>query len=150
MITSSSTLWSDKLSSLESKIKAAQAAYDKFNGQEFELGKNDCARMTGFYLKQLGYKFSFLKAGAYSTEVGARLALKKLGFKSVSEILDSKFMKLESAASAQTGDIISTRGEGDVGDALGIVLHRNEVLMFLEGVCGKVVVSEFKDAWRVA
>lgn len=136
--------------SLEAKIKSAQATFDKFNGKPFELGKYDCARMTAFYLNGLGYKFSLLKGGSYSTEVGARLALKRLGVGSLTDILDSKFPRLDSAASAQTGDIVSTKGDGETGDALGIVMHRNHVLMFLEGVCAEVIVSEFTGAWRVA
>lgn len=138
------------MSSLESKIKAAQATFDKFNGKPFDLGKYDCARMTCFYLKQLGHKFSLLKGGQYSTEVGARLALKRLGVDSLTDVLDKHFPRLESAASAQTGDIVSTKGAGDTGDALGIVMHRNHILMFLEGVCAEVIVSEFTGAWRVA
>lgn len=138
------------MNALEKRVKCVQETFDKFNGVAFELGKNDCARMTCFYLKKMGYKFSLLKGGSYSTEVGARLALKRLGVESVTDILDREFLRLESPASAQIGDIVSTKGDGDTGDALGIVMHRNHILMFLEGVCAEVIVSEFTGAWRVA
>lgn len=138
------------MNALEKRVKCVQETFNKFNGVSFELGKNDCARMTCFYLKKMGYKFSLLKGGAYSTEVGARLALKRLGVESVTDILDREFLRLESPASAQIGDIVSTKSEGSEIESLGIVMHRNHILMFLEGVCAEVIVSEFTGAWSVA
>lgn len=135
--------------SLEVRINATQKTFDKYNEKQFELGVNDCARMTAFHLKQLGHKFSLLKGGQYSTEVGARLALKRLGVDSLNDILDRHFPKLDAPAFANVGDVISTAGKGDMGDALGIVLHSNRVLMFLDGKCQEVIVTEYKDAWRV-
>lgn len=140
---------------LEIRAKAASATFEKFNGKAFQLGKFDCARMTHFHLKQLGRKFSLLKGGEYSTEVGARLALKRLGVESLNDIMDQNFPRIEdengnvSAAHALVGDVVALRSDTEVGDALGIVLHRGNVLGFLGGVCAELKVSEYSAAWRV-
>lgn len=136
--------------SLEARMKATQKTFDKFNGVGFELGKNDCARMCAFHLKQLGHKFSLLKGGQYSTEVGARLALKRLGVDSLNDILDKNFPRVDALLQANIGDIVAVQGEGDTGDALGVILHRGNALMFLEGVCAEVVISDYKYVWKVA
>lgn len=90
-----------------------------------------------------------LKGGHYSTEVGARLALKKLGVTSLTEIMDSQFERHAAPIYAMTGDIVALRGDGETGDAMGVVLHRGHVLAFLEGVCAELKVSEYVAAWKV-
>lgn len=134
---------------LELRVAAASATFDRFNGQPFVLGKTDCARLVAFHLKQIGFKPSLLKGGSYSTPVGARRALMKLGVSSLSEIMDKHFPRWDAPAEARTGDICCVRGDGDMGDAMQVVLHRNQVLGFMDGVCGELVNHEHRIAWRV-
>lgn len=133
---------------LELKAAATSKTFDKFNGQPLVLGKYDCARMVAFHLKQLGYKFSLLKGGSYSNEVGARLALKKLGVSSLSEIMDMHFPRI-ALAEAMTGDVSCVRGEGDMGESMQVVLHRQNVLGLKDGVFAELAVIEPLYAWRV-
>lgn len=137
------------MTELERRVAATSATFDRFNGQAFALGKIDCARMVAFHLKQLGFRPSLLKGGAYSTPVGARRALERMGVKSLSEIMDRHFPRLESSAEARTGDILAGPSEGEMGDAMAIRLHRDHALGFLDGVCGEVVMNQYVAAWRV-
>ncbi len=135
------------MTELELRVAATSATFDKFNGQPLVLGKTDCARMVAFHLKQLGFKPSLLKGGAYSTEVGARRALMRMGVESLSEIMDLHFPRI-APADARTGDICCVRGK-TLGDSMQVVLHRNHVLGLNEGVFAELVVLEHRFAWRV-
>lgn len=137
------------MTELELRVAATQATFTRFNGQPFVLGTTDCARLTAFQLKGLGFKPSLLKGGPYSTPVGARRALTRMGVSSLSEIMDRHFVRWDSPLMARTGDICCVRGDGDMGDAMQVVLHRNQVLGFMDGVCGEIVNSEYVAAWRV-
>lgn len=135
---------------LELKAAATSKTFEKFNGHPLVLGKYDCARMVAFHLKQLGYKFSLLKGGSYSNEVGARLALKKLGVSSLSEIMDMHFPRYDAPSEAMTGDVMCVEGDGDTGDAMQVVLHRGNALGFHSGVCAELQILQHKIAWKVA
>ncbi|MGH6979031.1 MAG: DUF6950 family protein [Brevundimonas sp.] len=137
------------MTELELRAAATSATFQKFNGQALALGKVDCARMIAFHLKQIGFKPSLLKGGAYSTPVGARRALLRLGVSSLSEIMDRHFPRLDAVADARLGDICCVAGDGDMGDAMQVKLHRNHVLGFHDGVCGELVVLKHGSAWRV-
>lgn len=137
------------MTEIELRVAATSATVDRFMGQPFALGKYDCARMVAFHLKQLGFKHSLLKAGSYSTEVGARRALRNMGVSSLSEIMDRHFPRLDSPAEARVGDVVCALGEGGTGDAMAIRLHRQNALGFLDGVCGEVVINQYVAAWRV-
>ena len=137
------------MTELELRVAATEATFARFNGQPLILGATDCARMTAFHLRQLGFKASLLKAGSYSTPVGARRALKRLGVSSLAEIMDQHFPRWDAPAEARVGDICCVAGEGGMGDAMQVVLHRNNVLGFLDGVCGEIVNHQYTAAWRV-
>lgn len=136
------------MTELELRVAATSATFDRFNGQPFVLGKTDCARMVAFHLKGLGFKPSLLKGGAYSTDVGARRALVRLGVSSLSEIMDRHFSRI-APAEARVGDVCCVSGDGSMGDAMQIKLHRNVVLGFLDGACGELINHEYQAAWRV-
>lgn len=137
------------MNDLELRVAATSKTFDKFNGQALVLGKMDCARMVAFHLRQLGHKFSLLKGGHYSNEVGARLALKKLGVSSLSEIMDMHFPRYDAPAQALVGDVMCVEGDGGMGDAMQVVLHRGNGLGFHDGVCGELAVMKHGAAWRV-
>lgn len=136
------------MTEIEIRVAATSKTFDKFNGHPLVLGKTDCARMVAFHLRSLGHKFSLLKGGHYSNEIGARLALKKLGVSSLSEIMDMHFPRI-APAEAQTGDVMCVDGDGGMGDAMQVVLHRGNALGFYEGVCAELTVLKHGAAWRV-
>lgn len=135
------------MTELELRVAATSATFARFNGQPLVLGKTDCARMVAFHLKQLGFKLSLLKAGEYSTEVGARRALERLGVKSVSDLMDLHFPRI-APAEARVGDVLCVRGK-TLGDSMQIALHRGHVLGLNEGVFAELIVLEHLFAWRV-
>lgn len=136
------------MTELELRVRATEATFARFHGQLFELGKNDCARMVAFHLRQLGHRASLLNGGRYSTPVGARKALQRLGVSSLTEIMDQRFPRI-SPAEARTGDVLAGVSESGEGDAMAIRLHRQNALAFLDGVCGEVIISDYVAAWRV-
>lgn len=136
------------MNTLELRVAATKKTYDKFHGHPLVLGRFDCARMCAFHLRQLGHKFSLLKGGHYTNEVGARLALKKLGVSSLSEIMDQHFPRI-TPIEALVGDIMCVDGDGDMGDAMQVVLHRGQGLGFYQGVCAELEVLKHGKAWRV-
>lgn len=137
------------MTELELRVAATSATFARFNGQPLVLGSTDCARMLAFHLKQIGFKPSLLKAGAYSTPVGARRALTRMGVTSLSEIMDRHFPRWDSQAQARVGDICCVAGDGGMGDAMQVKLHRDTVLGFHDGVCGELVNHEHGLAWKV-
>lgn len=137
------------MTELELRVAATSATFDRFNGKPFVLGSTDCARMVAFHLAQMGFKTSLLKSGLYSTEVGARRALRNLGVSSLSELMDRHFPRWDSPAEARIGDVLCAPGIGGTGDAMAIRMHRQNALGFLDGACGEVVINEYVAAWRV-
>lgn len=136
------------MNTLELRVNSTKKTYDKFIGKPLVLGKTDCARMCAFHLRSLGHKFSLLKGGHYTNEVGARLALKKLGVSSLSEIMDQHFPRYDAPIEAMVGDIMCVRGAGDMGDSMQVVLHRGQVLGLNQGVFAELEVLEHRYAWR--
>lgn len=136
------------MTELELRAAATSKTFEKFNQKPLVLGKTDCARMVAFHLRQLGHKFSLLKGGHYSTEVGARMALKKLGVSSLSEIMDQHFPRIP-FAEARTGDVACVRGAGDMGETMQVVLRRQNVLGLKDGWFAELTVIEPLYAWRV-
>lgn len=136
------------LTPIEIKTRAAEETFKKFEGKTLQLGKYDCARMVAYHLKKCGHKLSVLSAGYYSTEVGARLALKRLGVTSPADLMDQNFKRIPFAM-ATIGDVACVRGEGDLGESMQILLHRQHVLGLKDGIFAELVVLEPLYAWRV-
>jgi len=63
--------------------------------------------------------------------------------------MDQHFPRWDAPAQARVGDICCVVGDGDMGDAMQVVLHRNTVLGFLDGVCGEIINHQYVAAWRV-
>lgn len=126
---------------------AAQATIDRFSGQAFELGKTDCARMAAFHLRQCGYRVSLLKGGRYSTPMGARRALERIGAKSLSDVLDVHLPRI-APARALAGDVFALRSDENMGDALFIAVGNGRALGFVNGTCGVWQPKEIIAAWR--
>ena len=61
------------------RVAAVEATIARFDGLPLTYGKDDCARMVAFALRKQGARVALLKAGQYSSKLGAAKALKKLG-----------------------------------------------------------------------
>lgn len=132
---------------------AAQATLDRFKDQPFEWGRYDCAKMVAFHLRKIGLQIGISKAGSYGTALGAKRALNRLGWPSLSHAFD-EILHLERIAPAflVTGDILQMPSEGPM-DALAIALGNGRAIAYHEEEVGAVVVQPVIEhivaAWRV-
>jgi hypothetical protein len=129
---------------------AAQATINRFQGKPLQLGKNDCARMAVFCLRQLGVKFSLLKIGPYKTEIGAAKVLRDLGFASITEAVDALGLPRIAPAMCLPGDIMTLKAVGSDDVALAVAVGNGRALGFWEtaGVCAVFQPVEYGTAWR--
>jgi hypothetical protein len=131
--------------------QAAQAAVDRFKGQPWELGKNDCVRMTAFVLRKMGHRPQLGKAGSYKTGTGSLLALKRAGYDTLAAALDGLGLERIAPAAARVADIIMIPGEAPLDGALTISVGNGRVLGFHEDVSTAEILQpmEFLAAWRI-
>jgi len=131
--------------------RAAQATVDRFRGVPFAYGKNDCARLAAFALRQMGHKPGLAKAGSYSTALGATRALKRLGHDDLASVLDGLGLLRIPPIAALPGDLIMLPGEGPFGGALAMAVGNGRVLSYHEDLDGADIVQpvEYVAAWRV-
>lgn len=129
---------------------AAQATLARFEGEAFAWGRFDCAKMLAFHLRQMKLSPASSKAGSYSTAIGARRALTRMGVQSLAELLDRRFARIAPAASL-IGDVVALPSAGTL-DAIGIALGNGRLLSYHEDAIGAVVVQpvHMLGAWRVA
>lgn len=128
---------------------AAQATLDRFCGVPLQWGRNDCAKMVIFHLRQLGISLSIAKAGRYSSPLGAMKALKRLGFDRLSEVLDDRGLARIVPAARIAGDIVELPSVDGPG-ALSIALGNGRILGYHESLQGADVLQpvEMVAAWR--
>jgi len=132
--------------------QATQAAVDRFKGEPWQLGKNDCVRLAAFVLRKMGHRPQLGKAGTYTTGAGALRALNRAGFASLAEALDSLGLERIAPSAAQAADIIMIPGEAPLDGALMIAIGRNgRVLGFHQDLGTAEILQpvEFVAAWRV-
>lgn len=131
--------------------RAAQATVDRFRGVPFAYGKNDCARLAAFALRQMGYKPGLAKAGSYSSALGATRALKRLGHDDLASVLDGLGLLRIPPIAALPGDLVMLPGEGPFGGALAVAVGNGRVLSYHEDLDGAEIVQpiEYVAAWAV-
>jgi hypothetical protein len=119
------------------RVEIAQAALDRFQGEPFVWGKNDCARLAAFVLTRAGYKPKLARFGSYSSARSARRALKSQGMTSMSDALDSiEGLLREPPLGALPGDLIAFPAGEEGWDALTVALGNGRVLGFHPDVPG--------------
>lgn len=132
------------------RVAAVDATIARFNGKPLQYGKDDCARMASFCLRKLGIKTPILKAGTYSTAVGAARAMKRMGVKDLIEGVDLLGLPRIAPASALPGDILALPGEND-HPALAVAVGNGRVLGWWNsetGICAVVQPLQYLAAWR--
>lgn len=134
------------------RIAAAQACIDRFSGQPFAWGKNDCLRLVALDFRKLGHRISLAKVGAYTTERGALKALAKSGHADLIAAMDAAGFARIAPASAWPGDVIAIPGAGAFGGALTVRTAGvgMEAVGFLDGEGAVLKLNAFVAAWRIA
>ncbi|MDO7843460.1 DUF6950 family protein [Sphingomonas immobilis] len=134
---------------LVKRAEAAQATVDRFLNQPFALGKRDCAQMLLFHLRSMGHVVKLAGVGDYKTVLGGKRALRRLGFASLTEAMDSRFPRITPAA-AIVGDVIAL-ASGEALDALAIAVGNGRALGYHENAEGAVIIQprQTDTAWRV-
>ncbi len=131
--------------------QAAQATVDRFLGKPLSYGKDDCARMAVFCLKQMGVKVSLLKAGSYSSPRGAARVLKSLGHDSLSSAVDAIGLPRIAPAMCLAGDIMALPADDNGSVALAVAVGNGRALAFwggADGTCAIIQPLEYSHAWR--
>ena len=135
----------------EKRSKAAQACIDRFGGRPFDMTKRrDCARLAGHLLHHLDVAVPPLKGARYSTPAGALRAMRRLGFASLVEAVDSLGLERIAPARAVTGDLVALEaGEGDpFGCVLTVSVGNGRVFGFIDGKGQALQPHKFITAWR--
>ena len=140
--------------SLIERAKAAESTIAKFAGQGFIWGKSDCLRLVAHTLRQLGHAPPLRDAGVYSSHLGARRALKRTGFATLPEWVDSWGLLRIPPAMVLTGDVVALPSGDAAMPALALALPNGRVLGFVPelGVAASVMLAEGVSplaAWRV-
>lgn len=120
------------MTTIAERTEATQRTVDRFKGKPFELGSEDCAQMVLFHLAELGQNFTLMNITKYSSAIGAKRTLKKMGFDSLPEFMDANYKRLPAPAFAKVGDILSFPSEDDplgIG-ALAIYLGNKLILHY--------------------
>jgi len=92
------------------RLRAVEAAQAQFAGQRFRLGKVDCAALGAALLAPFGWSLPAL--GGYSTELGAKRKLMRLGVHDMAALIDVVGLERIAPASALLGDLMFMPGEG--------------------------------------
>jgi len=130
------------------RVSAAQASFDRFDGVAFRWSSNDCVRLAAFTLRKMGHKPALPKAGAYGSLLGARKALAAAGFDSLEAALDAMGLERIAPAAALPADIVALPGEGG-WPALTVAIGNGRVLGFMGGRGGVMQPRDYVCAWRV-
>jgi len=136
---------------MERRVRLTTATVERFKDREFNWGSCDCVRIAAWHLRQFGLRPLLAKAGSYKTAIGARAALKRLGYATLEEAIDALRLPRIVPAEAWTGDIVMGES-GDAFGALGIYLGNGAMLGFHEDVAGAAVLRRIHlgTGWRVA
>ncbi|WP_297803388.1 hypothetical protein [uncultured Brevundimonas sp.] len=129
------------------RVEAVEATIARFNGKPLAYGKDDCARMAYFAIRKHGVKTPILKAGAYSSKVGAARALKRMGVKDVIEAVRLLELPEIAPAAALPGDILALPAE-HFGGALMVCVGNGRAFGYFDGKFQVGVPAMFEAAWR--
>lgn len=132
-----------------SPARAAQACIDRFSGKAYEPGKRDCAVLASHLLHQAGIGVPPLKGCSYKTEAGAFRAMRRAGFKTILEAVDSLGLERIAPAAARTGDLVGMPSDCAFGCSLTVAVGNGRLLGFQDGTCCVVQPHAFTTAWRV-
>lgn len=114
------------------RVAVAQAVFDAFNGRSLVMGRCDCVRMVSGVLERLGLDPALDRGGVYRTETGAVRALRRAGFGSLEDALDSLGLERIAPARRRPADILAMPGAGRLS-ALHVALSNGVMMGWGEG-----------------
>ena len=126
-------LETDFKSPLQRRVDIAQEALDAYVGKPFAWGSADCVRLAVFVLRKAGFHPGLAKFGEYSSEAGARRALRHAKMATLADAVDDVGLMRIAPASALPCDLIAFPGEGEL-QGLAVALGNRRVLGFTESV----------------
>jgi hypothetical protein len=137
------------MSALIVRRDATQATLDRFKDVPFEWGRADCAKMLAFHLRGLGHELRLAKAGSYRTMLGAKRALRRLGFASLGAAIDAHGLMPIAPAAALAGDLVELPAEDEMG-CITIAIGTGRVFGYNQGAPGAAVLQPlaYVRAWR--
>jgi hypothetical protein len=145
------------VANLIERVETTQKTIDHWLGQEFEWGVADCGQMVGWHLEQTGMTTPLKDARAYTTDIGAKRAMRALGADSMEDFIDRLGFERIAPAMAIVGDIVGLPGgtDDDQWTALAIHTGQDKILAFAaaEGDVARVhsgSASVATIAWRVS
>ena len=119
------------MSIMTRRVEIAQATLDAFRHRPFEWGPSDCCRLAAHAIKGAGYNPGLARGGSYTTEFGARRALKRAKLTGLDHWLDDLGFPRIPAAAALPGDIVGFRHPAQNGwTALSVALGNGRLLGF--------------------
>jgi hypothetical protein len=124
----------------------------KYRAAPFAWGGAHCIPMLRSHLVAMGHK-RLPKLPSYSSALGARRALREVGFDSVAGLLDSLLPRIP-VARALIGDVILMGGTGEDEerglDAVTLATGGGKVAGWHQDAQGMVVIDplHIKGAWR--
>lgn len=134
---------------LERRHAAIEATMARYRDRPFRWGSVDCAKVAAFHLKRLGYKISISKAGSYSSPLGARRAIKRMGYDTLPLLLDGLGLTRIPYSRLLLGDVVEL--EGAAPGAIGLYAGNGNIFGFHEDHDALVTVqpSQILTAWSV-
>lgn len=143
---------------LIARVENTQKTIDTWLDKTFEWGAADCGQMVGNHLETMGFKTPLTEAGRYTTELGAKRVMKRLGASSMEDFLDKLGFERIAPATAIVGDVVGFPGgrdEDHAWTALGVHTGSDKIVGFAaadgEAAIVRVgPVSVATIAWRVA
>ena len=112
------------------RMRATEAALERFAGKPFVWGERDCLRMVAFALREMGHSPPLREAGRYATLLGAHRALKRTGYATLDAWVDAWGLRRIPAALALPADILALPSEIPAMPALAVVLSHGRVLAY--------------------
>ena len=136
------------------RMRATEAAVQRFSGEPFEWGRCDCLRMAAFALREMGHAPPLREAGRYATLIGAHRALKRTGYATLDAWIDTWGLRRITPALALPADIVALPSEIAAMPALGVVLSHGRVLAYAPELGGAAPVTLLETirplaAWSV-
>lgn len=139
------------------RMRAAEACRKRFHEKPYKPGVRDCPLLALHALRAVGVKVPWAKGLKWKSEEDGLKALKGLGFKNLTEAVDSLGLPRIPPAMALAGDLVALPTNHKVG-ALAVCMGNGNLLGFTEHSPNAEVltgVTEFVEdaagpcAWRV-
>ncbi|MEA3543238.1 MAG: hypothetical protein U9R77_14120 [Pseudomonadota bacterium] len=125
---------------LERRHGAIEATLAKFRDRPFAWGSVDCAKVAAFHLAQLGHVIRMAQAGGYKTPLGAKRALRRLGYSTLAEMADGIGLTPITPARMLLGDIAEIEGDNPIG-TVGIYAGNGNLFGFHQDHPGLVTLQ---------